>query len=124
MGLCICYDLRFPELPRAHFLNGAEILTYPAAFLYKTGAAHWEILLRARAIENQCYVLVAAQTKSNDRTENYGHSIVIDPWGTIVHQMNEDLGSFVCEIDLSTVHKIREKMPCKIHIRSDIFKII
>ncbi|KAK2512467.1 Nit1, partial [Columba livia] len=90
LGLAICYDLRFPELSLALRRAGADILTYPSAFTFPTGAAHWEVLLRARAIETQCYVVAAAQTGQNhERRVSYGHSLVADPWGTVVAQCSD-----------------------------------
>ncbi len=90
VGLGICYDLRFPEMARYLSSRGADVLTYPSAFTVATGLAHWESLLRARAIETQCYVVAAAQTgKHNEKRASYGHSVIIDPWGTVVAQCPE-----------------------------------
>ncbi|MCI13744.1 nitrilase-like protein, partial [Trifolium medium] len=89
LGLSVCYDLRFPEIYQLlRFQHGAQILLVPAAFTKVTGEAHWEILLRARAIENQCYVIAAAQAGThNDKRESYGDTLIIDPWGTIVGRL-------------------------------------
>ncbi|KHJ82897.1 hydrolase, carbon-nitrogen family [Oesophagostomum dentatum] len=93
LGLSICYDLRFPELSLWNRYKGAEILSFPSAFTVNTGYAHWEALLRARAIETQCYVVAAAQTgKHNEKRSSYGHSMVIDPWGAIIAQCSERVG--------------------------------
>ncbi len=82
LGLSVCYDLRFPELYRQHVAQGAHILLAPAAFTYTTGQAHWELLLRARAVENQCWMLAAAQGGQHaEWPSNLGHSMVVDPWG-------------------------------------------
>ncbi|PIO67101.1 hydrolase, carbon-nitrogen family [Teladorsagia circumcincta] len=90
LGLSICYDLRFPELALWNRYKGAEILSYPSSFTLNTGLAHWEPLLRTRAIETQCYVIAAAQTgKHNDKRSSYGHSMVVDPWGAVVAQCSE-----------------------------------
>jgi predicted amidohydrolase len=90
IGLGICYDLRFPELAASLARRGADVLTFPSAFTVATGLAHWETLLRARAIETQCYVVAAAQTgKHNDKRSSYGHSVIVDPWGTVVAQCAE-----------------------------------
>lgn len=90
VGLGICYDLRFPAFfeslcrPRGEGLAGAEVVLVPAAFTQPTGQAHWEVLLRARAIENQCYIVAAAQAgQHNERRASYGHSMIVDPWGTV-----------------------------------------
>lgn len=117
LGLSICYDLRFPELYR-HMTSdlGAEILLVPAAFTAHTGAAHWHVLLRARAIENQCYVVAAAQTgRHNPRRESYGHSLIIDPWGTVIAEVEEGTGLAVADIDLAELDRRRRQMPCLEH---------
>ena len=90
VGLGICYDLRFPEMAQYLARRGADVITYPSAFTVATGLAHWESLLRARAIETQCYVVAAAQTgKHNEKRSSFGHSVIIDPWGTVVAQCRE-----------------------------------
>ena len=90
VGLGICYDLRFPEMAQYLARRGADVITYPSAFTVATGLAHWESLLRARAIETQCYVVAAAQTgKHNEKRSTFGHSVIIDPWGTVVAQCGE-----------------------------------
>ncbi|GAU12107.1 hypothetical protein TSUD_00730 [Trifolium subterraneum] len=115
LGLSVCYDLRFPEIYQLlRFQHGAQILLVPAAFTKVTGEAHWEILLRARAIENQCYVIAAAQAGThNAKRESYGDTLIIDPWGTIVGRLPDRLatGIVVADIDLSLVDSVREKMP-------------
>ena len=113
IGLSICYDLRFPALYRHYAQDGAEIVTIPAAFTVPTGRAHWDILLRARAIETGSYVLAAAQGGSHeDRRLTWGHSKVIDPWGEIVAELDHDRpGHLVAEIDLSQVSKARKRIP-------------
>ncbi len=119
LGLSICYDLRFPELYRQQAISsGAEILLVPAAFTAHTGAAHWHTLLRARAIENQCWVIAAAQAgRHNPRRRSYGHSLIINPWGDIVAECNEQNGLAVAEIDLDQVTETRKNMPCHAHQR-------
>lgn len=112
LGLSVCYDLRFPELYRQLFQRGAEIVTVPAAFTRVTGAAHWESLLRARAIENQCYVIAAGQGgRHNEKRETWGHSMIIDPWGEILAQVDEGEGVAVAEVNLEHLHDIRTRMP-------------
>lgn len=122
LGLSICYDMRFPELSLALRNMGAEILTYPSAFTYQTGAAHWEILLRARAIETQCYVVAAAQTGThNKKRVSWGHGMIIDPWGTVIAQCSEKTDLALAEIDLQLLKQIRENMPCENHRRTDLY---
>ena len=114
VGLSICYDLRFPEMYRS--FGAVDLLVVPAAFTYTTGAVHWEILLRARAIENQCYVLAAAQTgqHANGR-RTWGHSMLIDPWGQIVAQLPEDEGMVSGEIDPALILEVRRNLPALQH---------
>ncbi len=122
LGLTVCYDLRFPELYRALAHQGAEVLLVPAAFTLTTGKEHWEVLLRARAIENQCYVAAAAQTgKHNDKRDSYGHAMIIDPWGTVVAQCRDGEGIAVADIDVAWLRTVRERIPCWQHRRPDIY---
>lgn len=116
VGLSICYDVRFPELYR-HFPGGPpDLIIVPAAFTYTTGSAHWEILLRARAIENQCYVLASAQggVHENGR-RTWGHSLLIDPWGDIVAGQDEGEGVVFGAIDLARLAEVRENLPALKH---------
>tara|TARA_R110002096_G_scaffold44526_8_gene120294 strand:+ start:110238 stop:111116 length:879 start_codon:yes stop_codon:yes gene_type:complete len=117
VGLSICYDLRFPELYRKLTLDqGAEVLVVPAAFTAHTGAAHWHTLLRARAIENQCWVLAAAQTgRHNAKRHSYGHSLIIDPWGVIRGEVAEGDGIAIAEIDSAFTTQKRTQLPCLTH---------
>ena len=118
LGLSVCYDLRFPALYAALSEAGAEVLSIPAAFTVPTGLAHWHVLLRARAIENACWVVAAAQTGHHeDGRETYGHSLVIDPWGKVVLDMEEDAGVGFVEIDLASVAEARAKVPVLAHRR-------
>ncbi|XP_067425777.1 deaminated glutathione amidase isoform X1 [Emydura macquarii macquarii] len=122
VGLAICYDLRFPEISLALTHVGAEILTYPSAFTVTTGSAHWEVLLRARAIETQCYVVAAAQTGQNhERRTSYGHAMVVDPWGCVIAQCQEGPGLCYAEIDLGYLRRIRQEMPVCAHRRADLY---
>ncbi|NXX86623.1 NIT1 amidase, partial [Urocolius indicus] len=122
LGLAVCYDLRFPELSLALRRAGADILTYPSAFTFPTGSAHWEVLLRARAIESQCYVVAAAQTGQNhERRLSYGHSLVVDPWGAVVAQCREGPGLCYAEIDLEYVQRVRRQIPVHSHRRHDLY---
>ncbi len=119
VGLSICYDLRFPELYRKLTLEqGAEILVVPAAFTAHTGAAHWHTLLRARAIENQCWVVAAGQTgRHNAKRHSYGHSMIIDPWGVIRAELPAGEGIAMAEIDHSFTQEKRTHLPCLQHVR-------
>jgi predicted amidohydrolase len=113
VGLSICYDLRFPELYRRLAVDReATVLVVPAAFMAHTGRDHWEVLLRARAIENQCYVLAAGQIGDHEpRRTCYGRSMVIDPWGTVIAQAPDVVGIAVADIDPKRVDAIREQLP-------------
>lgn len=122
VGLTICYDLRFPYLHRALAKAGADILLVPSAFSPVTGAAHWEPLLRARAIETGCYVLAAAQTgshaaKSGKARETYGHSLAISPWGEVLADAGTACGIAFVDIDASEVSKARARIPALTHDR-------
>ncbi|MBT5906264.1 MAG: carbon-nitrogen hydrolase family protein, partial [Gammaproteobacteria bacterium] len=102
VGLSVCYDLRFGELYRQLVTLGAQLITVPAAFTAVTGAAHWEPLLRARAIENQCYIVAAAQGgKHSETRETWGHSMIIDPWGVVLDCVNTGEGIAIADIDLA-----------------------
>jgi nitrilase len=118
VGLSICYDLRFPELYRALMAPPCDVLSVPAAFTYTTGRAHWELLLRARAVENQCYVLAAAQggTHENGR-RTWGHSMVVDPWGDVVAVLDEGEGIVVAEVDAERIAQVRLQLPALGHRR-------
>ena len=117
VGVSICYDLRFPELYRRLVKDrGAEVLLVPAAFTAHTGAAHWHLLLRARAVENQAWVVAAAQHgKHNEKRESYGHSLAVDPWGTVVGEQAAGDGVVMATLDGETVAKRRTQMPCLGH---------
>ncbi|KAK2862979.1 hypothetical protein Q5P01_002512 [Channa striata] len=123
VGLGICYDLRFPELSLALQRHGAEILTYPSAFTVATGAAHWEVLLRARAIETQCFVLAAAQVgRHHNKRSSYGHALVVDPWGEVLGDCGgEKPGVMLVKIDLEKVNSTRRNMPVQQHRRDNGF---
>src|SRR6266498_1212953 len=111
-GLSICYDLRFPELYRRLAVDGAQVLVVPAAFMLHTGRDHWEVLLRARAIENQCYVLAAAQIGDHEPGRTcFGRSMVIDPWGTVLAQAPDTVGIAVADLDFERLGKIRAELP-------------
>ncbi len=118
VGLSVCYDLRFPELYRALMQPPCDLLVVPAAFTYTTGRAHWELLLRARAVENQCYVLASAQggTHPNGR-RTWGHSMVVDPWGEVLAVQEEGEGVVVAELDAARIAEVRTQLPAVAHRR-------
>jgi predicted amidohydrolase len=125
VGLTVCYDLRFPELYRALTVDrGARILTIPSNFTLHTGMAHWEVLLRARAIENQAFVLATGQhgTPGGLDKPSYGHSMIIDPWGTVLAHAPDGDGVILADLDLGAQAAIRERLPALLHIRSDLYQ--
>ncbi len=118
LGLTICYDLRFPALFQSLTDAGAQVVSVPAAFTVPTGRAHWEILLRARAIEAGVFIVAAAQCgRHEDGRETYGHSLIVDPWGTILLDMGEQVGVAFAEIDLGKVDEVRSRVPAISHRR-------
>ncbi|GIJ52046.1 hydrolase [Virgisporangium aliadipatigenens] len=119
-GLSICYDLRFPELYRGLAIAGATVLVVPAAFMQHTGRDHWEVLLRARAIENQCYVVAAGQIGDHDPGRTcFGRSMIVDPWGTVLAQAPDTVGVTFAELDLSRLDRIRQELPSLANRRLD-----
>lgn len=120
-GLSICYDLRFSELYRFYAEKAVDALLVPSAFLTRTGQAHWEVLLRARAIENQCYVLAPAQggthisVKSEAQRQTYGHSMVVDPWGQVVASANQSASLFFVDLDSMLIERVRKQIPMGQH---------
>ncbi|HEY4158729.1 MAG TPA: carbon-nitrogen hydrolase family protein [Polyangiaceae bacterium] len=115
-GLSICYDLRFPELYRALVERGAHALLVPAAFTLHTGKDHWHPLLRARAIESQCWLVAAAQWgKHPGERRTYGHSLIVDPWGTIVAEASDHPGFILAELDRAYLERVRRAVPCLTH---------
>jgi predicted amidohydrolase len=118
LGLSVCYDLRFPELYRKLVDLGATVLTVPAAFTLTTGKDHWHVLLRARAIESQCYVIAAAQTGHHFGTRrSYGHALICDPWGCIISECGEGEGYALAAIDPGVTDKVRTVLPSLRHRR-------
>ena len=118
LGLAICYDLRFAELFYQLRTQGAEIISLPSAFTATTGAAHWEVLLRARAIETQCYVLAPNQCgQHSEKRHSYGHSMIIDAWGEVVERLTDHPGVLIADIDLQRVAELRQRMPVAQHHR-------
>ncbi|KAK3305198.1 carbon-nitrogen hydrolase [Chaetomium strumarium] len=117
VGSTICFDLRFPEIILRLKRLGADIITFPSAFTVPTGKAHWEVLLRARAIETQCYVIAAAQVgRHNEKRVSYGHSMIVDPWGTVIAALGgagEEPEIATAEIDHGLLRKVRMEMPLR-----------
>jgi predicted amidohydrolase len=121
LGLTICYDLRFPELYRRLALAGAQVLFVPSAFTDFTGPHHWLPLLRARAIENQCWVVAPAQTgRHNPRRRSHGEAVIIDPWGKVVARLPRRQGIVQAEIDLALLERVRRGLPCLEHARPEL----
>ena len=122
IGMTICYDLRFPELYRRLALDGAEILVVPSAFTAATGAAHWETLLRARAIENQAFVLAADQWGEHaNGTRSHGGSMIVDPWGTVLARVDEGEGVALADLDFAAMDDVRGRLPALTHRRVDVY---
>ncbi len=121
VGMTVCYDLRFPELYRALASQGAEVIFVPAAFTLHTGKDHWEVLLRARAIENQVFVVAPAQVGTHPPgRECYGNSLVADPWGTVIARAPNEVAVTVATLDLSYLKQIRRELPAMEHRRQDL----
>jgi deaminated glutathione amidase len=116
VGLSVCYDLRFPELYRALSVPPCDVLAVPSAFTYTTGRAHWELLLRTRAVENQCYVLAPAQggTHENGR-RTWGHSMIVDPWGEVLDTCPQGDGVVIAEVDPQRLAAVRQQLPALAH---------
>lgn len=125
VGLSVCYDIRFPELYRAMMQQGVEVFIIPSAFTYRTGKKHWEILLRARAVENLAYVAACnhAGTRHNgERT--YGHSMVINPWGEIMQQCEENEAMIIATFDMTLLHNLRKQFPALSHTKKFILQAL
>ena len=122
VGLTICYDLRFPELYRALALAGAQILTVPANFTERTGRDHWEVLLRARAIENGAFVLAPAQIGGPPGQPTFGRSMIVDPWGTVIAQAPDAVAIVRAELDLDRVAAVRRQIPVLANRRLEVYE--
>ena len=116
LGLAICYDLRFPELFRQLIDKGAEIIAIPSAFTATTGKSHWEVLVRARAIENLCYVIAADQGGYHlSGRSTYGDSMIVDPWGNVLNRLSQGAGVVIADIDIERMKNTRRTFPCLQH---------
>lgn len=124
VGVAICYDIRFPELTRIMALKGAKIVLIPAAFNMTTGPAHWELLFKSRALDNQIFVAgISPARNENYSYVAYGNSLIADPWGSIISRLDEKEGILIQDIDLEYIDEIRESLPLLKHRRGDIYKL-
>lgn len=124
LGVAICYDLRFPELARLMALQGAKLLVYPGAFNMTTGPAHWEILFRTRALDNQVFALGCAPARDEQAGYvSYGNSMVASPWGSVTARMGAEEGRLPAEIDLGEVERVRRELPLLQHRRADVYEL-
>lgn len=123
-GMSICYDIRFPELYRLMALRGAQVIFVPASFTMPTGKDHWEVLLRARAIENGCYIAAAGQIGTKPAYTAYGNSLVADPWGTVIARAKDQPGITYAEIDLDYLDQIRSQIPSLGNRRTDRYEVL
>ena len=124
IGIGICYDIRFVELSRIMALNGAEILIFPGAFNLTTGPAHWELLFRSRALDNQTFAIGVAPALDEDASYNsYGHSIAVNPWGEVIEELDYGEELKIVEIDLDEIKRIREEIPVLKNRRTDLYEI-
>ena len=123
LGLSICYDIRFGEMYRIMALNGAQILFTPACFTMNTGKDHWETILRARAIENSCYVVSPGQIGIKPKLQAYGKSLIVDPWGNVIAKASDRPGYVMAEIDLDMIDFVRAQVPSLQNRRTDVYSI-
>ena len=124
IGIGICYDIRFVELSRIMALNGAEILIFPGAFNLTTGPAHWELLFKSRALDNQVYAIGVAPALDEDASYNsYGHSIAVNPWGEVIEELDYSEELKIVEIDLDEIKRVREEIPVLKNRRTDLYEI-
>ena len=124
IGIGICYDIRFVELSRIMAIEGAEILIFPGAFNLTTGPAHWELLFRSRALDNQAYAIGVAPALDKDANYNsFGHSIAVNPWGEVIEELDFDEDLRIVEIDLDEINRIREEIPILKNRRTDLYEI-
>lgn len=122
VGVAICYDIRFPELARSMVAKGAQILVYPASFNLSTGPAHWELLFRLRAVDNQVFAVGCSPARDYDTGYiAYGHSIVVNPWGDVIGELNEEEGFLFGTLQMDEIETIREQLPLLKHLRKDSY---
>lgn len=123
VGLSVCYDLRFPEVYRILTLRGALVMVVPAAFSAQTGPAHWEVLVRARALENQVFVVAAGQDGARPGTfSTHGHSMIVDPWGQVLASLPQGEGHVVADLDLRSQQEVRSRLPALPHRRPGVYR--
>lgn len=123
-GICICYDFRFPELSRLMAFKGAKLIFVPAAFNMTTGPAHWELMFRSQSVNNQVFAVGTAPSRMAGASyQSWGHSIITDPWGAVVSQMDEKEGMSITEIDLERADEVREQLPLLKQRRTDIYTL-
>ena len=124
MGLCVCYDFRFPELARLMVQRGAVVLLVPAAFNMTTGPAHWELLFRSRAVDNQAFTLGTAPARDLSASyHSWGHTIAVDPWGTVLGQLEDGPSVQLLELDLDRAAAVRQQLPLLRHRRTDLYQL-
>jgi len=122
IGVCICYDMRFPEFIRQMVLKGAQLVTIPAAFNTTTGPAHWSVTARARAIDNQCFVALASPARSKTSTyQAYGHSLMVNPWGEVLGEMDKEPGCLTLDLDLREIETVRQALPLLKHRKEEVY---
>lgn len=125
IGVCICYDIRFPELSRLMALEGAEVIILPGAFNMITGPVHWEILMRTRALDNQLFIAAASPARDTSASYvAYGNSMITSPWGTILSRAGENEEILIADIDLNEVAKVRRELPLLKHRRTDLYSLL
>ena len=125
MGIAICYDMRFPEMMRLMALEGAEVIIVPAAFNMTTGPAHWDIIIKARALDNQVYFVAASPARNMEASYHaYGHSSIVGPWGDVIAQADEQETILYGEVDLERVKKVRKELPLLQHRRTALYDVI
>lgn len=124
LGLMICYDFRFPELARAAVLEGAQLLVVPAAFTAATGEAHWDLLMRSRAVDNQCFVIAVSPARNPQSSyQAWGHSMIVDPWGRIIAEAGETESIIYARLDFKQLEEIRQQLPLLQHRRHDLYHL-
>ena len=123
IGFSICYDLRFPELYRSLMLKGSEVIVVPAAFNQRTGIHHWETLLKARAIENQCYIIASGQLGTFEEGQTtFGSSMIIDPWGIVIARASDVEGYILADVNFEYISQLRQQLPCLYHRKPELYR--